>query len=184
MDESQVSQAAQIVVAGDIRHRWRFGVTFTSAMGVLSPVIAAIALVSGAVNGVQGYFAILFGVIVVGAAYSFAFCAAWGRKLAHTEYRVYEDRLEVAVGSKVVRTVPRSRIESFAIIGHLDATRSLVVAGPPPSWPYGLISLRDLGPGDLFPNVVLPELMIWGRLEAQEAEWKIQKALRTKGRQN
>ena len=80
---------------------------------------------------------------------------------------------------KFAYSIARERIEAFQIVGHLDLKKCFFAPGPPPSWPYGLVVLSQRTyRGALFPNELLPEIMIWGRLEARKAEWEIEKALR------
>lgn len=168
-----------VVVRGDGQHRWRYGKVITATMACLGPFAAALAQISGSVpSGAMSFLATSFGVIAVGGLYSYGFCAVWGRTLAPTEYRVFEDRLGAVRGVKVLCSIPRDRIEGFILVGHMDLRRCLLAPGPPPSWPYGLVGLREPRPGELFKAEALPELLIWGRLEAHEVESKIQNALR------
>ena len=174
---------APIWVHADPTQIWRYGKVMSVVGAVLMPAIGGVALLADAVHGVtEALMVTILGWALL-SAYSFGFCLLWRSRTARISYCVDADGLKVFRGERLLRSIARERIDSFKMVGHMDLKQCFFAPGPPPSWPYGLVALSAAtDQNTIFPNTILPEIMIWGRLEARKAEWEFEKALRPTGR--
>lgn len=174
-----VQSGAAVWVRADPTQVWRYGKIISAAGLLLMPVVVGAGVLAEAIHGTtEAVWISIIGWALL-SAYSFGCCLLWSHRCARVSYCADADGLHVFRGEKLVKSIARERIEAFQIVGHLDLKKCFFAPGPPPGWPYGLVALsKRTDPGALFPNELLPEIMIWGRLEARKAEWEIEKALR------
>lgn len=174
---------APIWVHADPTQVWRYGKVMSVVGAVLMPAIVGVALLADAVHGATEALTVaILGWALLGAC-SFGICLMWRTRSARISYCVDADGLKVFRGETLLSSIARERIDSFQMVGHMDLKQCFFAPGPPPSWPRGLVALSTAtDPNALIPNTMLPEIMIWGRLEARKAEWEIEKALRATGR--
>jgi hypothetical protein len=178
-----IDHGTETVVSADSSQTWRYGKIMTGAGIILSPLIALCAAAADAVHGVAGVAGLAAVGLLLMMAMAFGMGVLWRMRSAKVAYLVDDRGLRVTRGTKVIRQIDRDQIASFKIVGKMDVRECLFGATPPPpSWPYGVVGLVDDGEElRIFPNALLPEIMIWGRAEVRAAEWKIQKALRATG---
>lgn len=98
----------------------------------------------------------------------------WRWRLLPNWYEIDGDSLRVCRSGAVLREIHRDELIDFWIRDHVD-WRVFLTQTPPPSWPRGVVVLKQGVDGEQ--KVVLPPLAIWGKTGAQSAELAVRTSL-------